>query len=127
MLGSSRAVAFASVTDLDRARTFYEGVLGLRVLSQDVFALTCEAGGVKVRLSKVPAVTPHPFTVLGFDVENIDAVVDGLTARGVAFEHYPFFGPAQDQRGVWTAPGGSLVAWFKDPDGNLLSVQKMAP
>jgi catechol 2,3-dioxygenase-like lactoylglutathione lyase family enzyme len=127
MLGSSKAVAFASVTDLDRARAFYEGVLGLQVLSQDVFALMCEAGGVKVRLSKVPAVVPHPFTVLGFDVEDIDAVVEGLTARGVAFERYPFFGPAQDARGVWTAPGGALVAWFKDPDGNLLSVQKMAP
>jgi hypothetical protein len=87
----------------------------------------CEAGGVKVRLSKVPAVVPHPFTVLGFDVEDIDAVVEGLAARGVTFERYPFFGPAQDARGVWTAPGGALVAWFKDPDGNLLSVQKMAP
>ena len=127
MLGASKAVAFASTADLDRARSFYEGVLGLKVLSQDVFALMCEAGGVQVRISKVPAVIPQAFTVLGFDVEDMDAVVEGLTARGVAFERYPFFGPAQDARGIWTAPGGALVAWFKDPDGNLLSVSKVAP
>jgi len=126
MLGSSKAVAFASTTDLDRARAFYEGVLGLTVLSQDVYALMCEAGGVHVRISKVPAVVPQAFTVLGFDVEDMDAVVGGLASRGVVFERYPFFGPAQDSRGVWTAPGGSLVAWFRDPDGNLLSVGKMA-
>ena len=126
MLANSRAVAFATVVDLDRARAFYEGVLGLTILSQDVFAVMAEAGGVTLRISKAPALIPQPFTVVGFDVEDIDAIVDGLTARGVVFERYPFFGPAQDARGVWTAPGGAKVAWFKDPDGNLLSVQRMS-
>ena len=126
MLANSKAVAFASAMDLDRARAFYEGVLGLKVVEQDVFAVLCEAGGVKVRISKVPLVTPQAYTVLGFDVADIDAVVDGLTAKGVVFERYPFFGPAQDARGVWTAPSATKVAWFKDPDGNLLSVQQGA-
>ena len=126
MLANSRAVAFVTVTDLDRARAFYEGVLGLKVASQDVFAVMAEAGGVTLRISRAPAVLPAPYTVAGFDVEDIDTVVDGLAGRGVAFERYPFFGDQQDARGVWTAPGGARVAWFKDPDGNLLSVQHMA-
>jgi catechol 2,3-dioxygenase-like lactoylglutathione lyase family enzyme len=122
MLGSAKAVAFASVTDLDRARAFYEGVLGLKVLSQGAFALMCEAGGVSVRITKVETLTPQSFTVVGFEVEDIGAMVQGLAARGVVFEHYPFFGSAQDAHGIWTAPSGSLVAWFQDPDGNLLSI-----
>ena len=127
MLGSAKAVAFASVTDLDRARAFYEDVLGLTVLSQGAFALMCEAGGVSVRITKVEALTPQSFTVLGFEVEEIGSVVEALAARGVVFERYPFFGSAQDARGVWTAPSGSLVAWFKDPDDNLLSISTTAP
>jgi predicted enzyme related to lactoylglutathione lyase len=126
MLGASKAVAFVNVPDLYRARAFYEGMLGLTVVSQDGFALLCEAGGVRLRISMAPMATPQPFTVAGFDVEDIDAIVTGLAARGVVFEHFPFFGPAQDDRGIWTAPDGSRVAWFKDPDGNLLSVQTMA-
>jgi catechol 2,3-dioxygenase-like lactoylglutathione lyase family enzyme len=125
MLADSKAVAFVTVTDLDRARAFYEGVLGLKVLSQDVFAVMAQAGGVKLRISRAPVVVPAPYTVAGFDVEDIDAIVDGLASRGVVFERYPFFGDAQDARGVWSAPGGARVAWFKDPDGNLLSVQRM--
>jgi predicted enzyme related to lactoylglutathione lyase len=126
MLANSRAVAFVTVTDLDRARAFYEAVLGLTITSQDVFAVMAEASGVTLRISRAPVVVPAPYTVAGFDVEDIDAIVDGLTGRGVTFERYPFFGDAQDARGVWTAPGGARVAWFKDPDGNLLSVQRMA-
>ncbi len=125
MLADSKAVAFATVYDLDRARAFYEGVLGLKIVSQDAFAVMAEAGGVKVRISRAPVVVPQPYTVIGFDVADIDAVVAGLTAKGVVFERYPFFGDAQDARGVWDAPGGARVAWFKDPDGNLLSVQTM--
>ncbi|MDB5461468.1 MAG: glyoxalase/bleomycin resistance protein/dioxygenase [Caulobacteraceae bacterium] len=125
MLADSKAVAFVTVTDLDRARAFYEGVLSLKVLSQDVFAVMAQAGGVKLRISRAPVVVPAPYTVAGFDVEDIDAIVDGLASRGVVFERYPFFGDAQDARGVWSAPGGARVAWFKDPDGNLLSVQRM--
>jgi catechol 2,3-dioxygenase-like lactoylglutathione lyase family enzyme len=126
MLGDSKAVAFATVFDLDRARAFYEGMIGLKVISQDAFAVLAEAGGVQVRISKAPmVVVPQPFTVVGFDVTDIDSIVTGLAAKGVVFERYPFFCAAQDSRGVWDAPGGAKVAWFKDPDGNLLSVQQL--
>jgi catechol 2,3-dioxygenase-like lactoylglutathione lyase family enzyme len=126
MLGGSPAVAFATVTDLGRARAFYEGVLGLKVLRHDGFAVLLEAGdGTQVRISGAPALVPQPFTVCGFNVRDIDAVVDGLMDRGVAFERFAFFGPSQDDRGLWTAPSGDKVAWFKDPEGNLLSVQQM--
>lgn len=126
MLANSPAVAFAPVLDLDRARAFYEGVLGLTVTLQDEYAVRAEAGGVRLWITRIPAFVPQPFTVAGFNVEDIDAMVEGLAARGVGFERYPFFGDAQDARGVWTAPSGARVAWFKDPDGNLLSVQQMA-
>ena len=122
ILGISHAAFY--VTDMAKARAFYEGVLGLKILSQDMFAVLAEAGGVHVRISRAPIVVPQPFTVLGFDIEDMDAVVSGLSARGVTFERYPFFGDAQDARGVWSAPGGTLVAWFKDPDGNLLSLSQ---
>jgi hypothetical protein len=101
-------------------------VLGLKVLTHDGFAVLVEAGqGTHVRISYAPTMAPQPFTVVGFNVEALDPIVDGLAERGVVFEHYPFFGASQDARGVWDAPGGARVAWFKDPDGNLLSVQQM--
>jgi predicted enzyme related to lactoylglutathione lyase len=125
MLADCKAVAFVNVSDLTRARAFYEGVLGLTVQEQDDYAVTAIAGGVEVRIAKAPKVDPAPFTVLGFEVDDIAVKVDGLKARGVAFERYEFFGDAQDARGVWTAPGGAKVAWFKDPDGNLLSLAQI--
>ena len=126
MLAQSKAVAFLGAADLDRARAFYEGVLGLPILSQDELMVTAEAGGVSIRITQPQAVDPQRYTVLGFDVQDIGAKVAGLTARGVIFEHYSFFGDAQDALGVWTAPGGRRVAWFKDPDGNLLSLAEAA-
>jgi hypothetical protein len=65
-------------------------------------------------------VHPHPFTSLGWQVRGIRRVVTGLTKRGVVFERYSFMD--QDDQGVWLAPSGTRVAWFKDPDGNLLSL-----
>lgn len=126
MLAHCKAVAFVGASDLGRARGFYEGVLGLVVLAEDEFAVMAQAGGVSVRVARAETVAPAPYTVMGFEVEDIAAVVDGLRARGVAFEHYPFFGANQDAQGVWTAPSGARVAWFKDPDGNLLSLAQMA-
>lgn len=122
MLGDARAVAFVGASDLDVARAFYEGVLGLTVVSQDAFVVVAQAGGVSVRIIKPPQVAAASYTVLGFIVEDVPAKAAALAERGVAFERYPWFGEAQGPDGVWLAPSGAHVAWFKDPDGNLLSI-----
>jgi catechol 2,3-dioxygenase-like lactoylglutathione lyase family enzyme len=127
MLGSCDAVAFVTTTDYARARAFYEGVLGLTVLSQDDYALVLQAKGVKLRIVRMEAVTPTPHTVFGFEVADVRATVRALRERGVAFEIYAMFGNAQGADGVWVPPGGAGgVAWFKDPDGNLLSISHSA-
>lgn len=126
MLGNCKPVGFIPVSDFDRARAFFGGVLGLQIVSQDDFALVALSGGISIRIVKAPPFTPHPFTLFGWEVSGIATVVDGLAARGVVFEHYPFFGDAQGPDGIWTTPGGDKVAWFKDPDGNLLSVSEHA-
>jgi len=123
MLGSAKIVAFAPITDAQRARRFYETVLGLRFLSQDPFALVMDANGTTLRLALVQSFQPAPFTVLGWEVAAIQDTVTALEQRGVAFERFP--GMPQDDLGIWTAPGGAKVAWFKDPDGNLLSVSQI--
>ena len=121
MLGSTNIIAFVPITDGERARAFYEGVLGLRFLKDDGFALVLEANGIMVRAAKMKEVTPAQFTVLGWQVTDIENVVRGLQEKGVKFEIFGFF--KQDALGIWTAPTGDKVAWFKDPDGNILSLQ----
>jgi catechol 2,3-dioxygenase-like lactoylglutathione lyase family enzyme len=123
MLASSKMVGFVPTRDSQKAREFYEGKLGFQFVSDDAFALVVLAGEDKIRIAKVPKdFTPAGFTILGWEVQNIEAVVAWLTGRGVAFEKYPF---VQDQeRGIWAAPTGDKVAWFKDPDGNVLSVSQ---
>ena len=122
MLGSTNIIAFVPITDGERARAFYEGVLGLRFLKDDGFALVLEANGIMVRAAKMKEVTPAQFTVLGWQVTDIENVVRGLQEKGVKFEIFGFF--KQDALGIWTAPTGDKVAWFKDPDGNVLSVSQ---
>lgn len=121
MLASSKMVGFVPTRDSKKSREFYEGKLGFQFVSDDPFALVVRAGDTKIRVAKVPKdFTPVAFTILGWEVINIEAVVAWLKNRGVAFEKYPF---VQDQElGIWTAPNGDKVAWFKDPDGNVLSV-----
>lgn len=127
MLGDCNAVAFVTTTDYARARAFYEGVLGLAFRSQDDFALVMQARGVKLRIVRMDTVNPSPHTVFGFEVEDVRAAARALRERGVAFEIYEMFGDAQGADGVWVPPGGSGgVAWFKDPDGNLLSISHAA-
>jgi catechol 2,3-dioxygenase-like lactoylglutathione lyase family enzyme len=122
MLASGKMVGFLLTRDYEKARSFYEGKLGLEFVSLDQFAMVMKVGGHHVRVSQAPEFTPVQSTVLGWDVPDIEAVVAWLTQRGVAFEKYPF---VQDQeRGIWTTPDGSKVAWFKDPDGNILSVSQ---
>lgn len=122
MLDAYRIVAFVPTRDFKKARAFYEGTLGLRFVSEDGFALVMDANGTLVRISKVPEFKPHQFTILGWEVPNIEKVVAGLEEGGIRFERYGF--PGQDEQGIWTAPSGDKVAWFKDPDGNILSVSQ---
>jgi catechol 2,3-dioxygenase-like lactoylglutathione lyase family enzyme len=120
MLGDERLIAFIPVSDLDRARQFYEATLGLRVTDANSFAVVVQANGVTVRLTHVPDLTPQVFTIAGWQVADIEATMDELVARGVVFRRYD--GMGQNDRGIWEAPSGDLVAWFSDPDGNTLSL-----
>ncbi len=122
MLSSSRMIGFVPTTDSKRAREFYENKLGFRFVSDDAFALVMMAGDTMIRISKAKDFTPAAYTVLGWEARDIKALVSWLKACGVVFEKYPFI---QDQElGIWTAPTGDQVAWFKDPDGNILSVSQ---
>jgi catechol 2,3-dioxygenase-like lactoylglutathione lyase family enzyme len=122
-LAKQSVMAFVATLDGARARTFYETTLGLTVVSDDDFAIALDANGTQLRVQKVAALAPHPFTALGWAVMNIDATVETLTRRGVTFKTFP--GLAQDERGVWSAPSGARVAWFQDPDGNVLSLTEL--
>ena len=122
MLGSTKIIAFIPTTDYDKARSFYVDVLGLRFVENDGFALVLDANGIMVRVVKAPNFQPLPYTILGWEVVDIADVVTSLSERGVAFERYGFF--EQDALGIWVAPTGDKVAWFKDPDGNTLSVSQ---
>ena len=121
MLGSLHIVAFVPTTDTQKARAFYESVLGLRFVKDDGFALVFDANGIMVRVAKAQF-TPVPFTILGWQVTRIEETVKGLRAKGVHFERFGFL--EQDELAIWTAPTGDKVAWFKDPDGNMLSVSQ---
>jgi predicted enzyme related to lactoylglutathione lyase len=119
-LGSANLIAFVPTKDMGKARPFYERVLGLPLEGESPIACAFRANGVLVRVIVVEQLTPFPFTLLGWSVDDIATTVEGLTARGVAFER--FEGVEQDALGVWRSPGGAQVAWFKDPDGNTLSL-----
>ena len=120
MLGSCELIAFVSTKKPDRAKAFYGDVLGLRLLDDNPFALVFDAAGTMLRVSKVRELKPAPYTVLGWEVPDIRGMIQNLMSRGGKFERYP--GMPQDELGIWTTPGGDSVAWFKDPDGNTLSL-----
>lgn len=122
MLASGKIVGFVPTRDYDKARAFYEGKLGFEFVSADQYALVMSVGGHKIRIARVQNFTPAQGTILGWEVEDIETVVTWLRERGVTLEKYPF---VQDRElGIWTAPTGDKVAWFKDPDGNILSVSQ---
>lgn len=123
MLGSMDIVAFVPTKNREKARPFYEKTIGLRFVSDDQFALVFDAHGRMVRIvdvSSVPGFEPAPFTILGWIVGDIVKVAKGLQEKGVKLERYP--GMQQDKLGVWNSPSGAKVVWFKDPDGNVLSL-----
>lgn len=115
-------VGFVLTTDYEKARAFYEGKLGFEFVSLDQFALVMRVGGHMIRIGKVPDFKPLQGTILGWEVGDIEAAAKWLKKRGVPVEKYPF---VQDKElGIWTTPTGDKVAWFKDPDGNVLSVSQ---
>jgi catechol 2,3-dioxygenase-like lactoylglutathione lyase family enzyme len=120
MLGKYDLMAFVSTADMAGGRAFYEGVLGLSVRRADDYGVIFDANGIGLRMSLVREVVVAPYSVLSWVVPDIHAMISGLVARGVIFEKYDGFG--QDDAGVWTAPDGTQVAWFKDPAGHLLSL-----
>jgi len=113
-------MALVAATDAKRAKQFYGSALGLRFVRQEPIALVFDAYGTMLRVQIVRTVSPHPYTVLGWEVEDMTAAIDDLAEHGVAVERFPGIG--QDGDGVWTADDGTRVAWLKDPDGNILSV-----
>jgi catechol 2,3-dioxygenase-like lactoylglutathione lyase family enzyme len=120
LIASCAPIAFIATAMPDRARSFYADTLGLPLTGDDDFSMVFDLCGVPLRVQKVRELQPQPFTSLGWQVPDAARTVAALRARGVSFERYPFL--QQDADGIWDAPGGARIAWFKDPDGNLLSV-----
>lgn len=121
MLATSRMTGFLITRDYEVAKAFFVGKLEFQFVGLDQFALVMRCGKNMVRVSKLADFTPAGHTVLGWEVENIKTAVAWLKERGIALEKYPFM-KATDE--FWTAPSGDKVAWFKDPDGNVLSVSQ---
>jgi catechol 2,3-dioxygenase-like lactoylglutathione lyase family enzyme len=121
-LAHAALVAFVPTRDLAVARTFYGTVLGLHLIEENEFAIVYEANGTQLRITLVDHLDPAEFTILGWQVNDIAQQIAVLRAAGVRFTRYDAM--QQDADGVWTAPGGTQVAWFKDHDGNTLSLQQ---
>lgn len=118
-LTSAKLTAFVGTRNATRAKAFYAGVLGLTLISEDPFALVFDANGTMLRVTPVHELPPVQHTVLGWEVSDIVAAVTEMQGAGVRFERFGF---PQDELGIWDAPDGTRVAWFKDPDGNMLSL-----
>jgi catechol 2,3-dioxygenase-like lactoylglutathione lyase family enzyme len=122
-LGKYNIIGFVSIVDVPRAKAFYRDTLGLRlVMEEPPFALVFDGNGIMLRLGMAKEIAPAHGTVLGWQVPEITATVKSLAQNGVSFERYQ--GMNQDELGIWTSPTGAKVAWFKDPDGNILSVSE---
>jgi len=120
LLSCQRLIAFVGTRDPARAKAFYRDTLGLLLVSEDPFALVFDAGGTMLRVTSVSDVSKANYTVLGWKVRDIVQMVKDLHKAHVSFERYA--GMQQDKLGIWKSPSGSKVAWFKDPDGNTLSI-----
>lgn len=124
MLNDAKLMAFGATANPMRSRHFYQSVLGLALVEDSPFALVFDANGTELRVQKVDSVSPGSYTALGWAVADIERSVQALSGKGVSFERFP--GMQQDALGIWQAPGGAKVAWFRDPDGNLLSLAQHA-
>lgn len=115
-------MGFVPITDPDRARDFYVNVLKLEFVTDDGFAVIVKYGANQIRLTRTPDFKPAPFTILGWQVADVRGIVQELASAGVAFNRYSFL--QQDDAGIWTSPNQVMVAWFQDPDGNVLSLSQ---
>jgi catechol 2,3-dioxygenase-like lactoylglutathione lyase family enzyme len=122
MLQTWKIMPFVGTLNVEAARAFYGGKLGLTLIEDSPYALVFDANGTALRVTMVRELKPAGFTVLGWEVPDIVQAVGVLEAAGIELKRYP--GVDQDERGVWTAPGGAKVAWFEDPEGNILSVSQ---
>jgi catechol 2,3-dioxygenase-like lactoylglutathione lyase family enzyme len=120
MLFDKELKAYIPTTKPKEAKAFYKDLLGLMLLSEDENALEFRASGILLRLMIVQELEPQPFAVLGWRVKDISDMTKSLVVKGISFERYEVL--KQDDQGIWKSPGGSKVAWFKDPDGNILSL-----
>ena len=123
-LGETKVMGFVATTNPDRAKAFYRDVLGLRLVSDEHYALVFMAGGTMLRIQKVRDLVPQPFTAFGWEVDDIERTVDELVGRGATMLRAA--GIPQDARGIWDTGNGARVCWFKDPDGNTLSLTELA-
>ncbi len=124
LLTSSPIIAFVATTAPSRAKAFYTKTLGLKLVSEDDFALVFDAGGTMLRVAIVPQLQPAQYTVLGWIVADIRRAAAALAKRRVKFQRYP--GMDQDELGIWISPSGARIAWFQDPDGNTLSLTEFS-
>lgn len=120
MLAQQKLKAFIPTTQPDIAKHFYKDILGLKFISEDKYAIEFDANGTLLRVAIVPELIPQMFTILGWNVQDINSVIKALNEMGIICEKYHFM--EQDDSGIWTSPSGSKVAWLKDPDGNILSL-----
>ena len=123
MLAHCDLIAFIATAQPERAKLFYSEVLGLRLLEDSPFALVFDANGTLLRIQKVEALNPAGYTTLGWHVGDMQEAVELLRKRGIVCERYP--GLPQDEQGIWMTPAGSKIAWFTDPDGNILSLTEI--
>jgi len=126
IIGGSEVIAFAPTINPEKARAFYEGVLGLRLIADEQpFALVFDANGIMLRVTTVHDLKPQQFTILGWRVADIESTTDRRAAAGVEFLRFPGMNDG-DPHGIWNSPSGARIAWFKDPDGNVLSVTEFS-
>lgn len=124
VLRDAKVMGFVATADPDRAKAFYRDVVGLRLIADEHYALVFSAGGTMLRVQKVRDLDPQPFTAFGWEVDDIERAVDELVGRGASVLHPD--GIPQDPRGIWDTGEGARVCWFKDPDGNTLSLTEFA-
>lgn len=122
MLSNEKLKAFIPTKNTENAKSFYRDTLGLKLVSENSFAMEFDSNGTKIRITKVLELEPHSFTVLGWDVENIVSTVKFLNEKNINFLRYDTL--LQDELGIWVSPDGTKVAWFRDPDGNILSISE---
>ena len=125
MLTANQIIAFVATANAEEAMMFYRDRLGLRLIADTEYALEFEVEDTMLRVQKVETVVPAPYTALGWKVGNIAEEIEALGKRGIVFERYE--GMAQDENGIWASPSGARIAWFRDPDGNILSLTQFAP